>query len=196
MQDDHNEEFEVDENGYSGPSKTTLKKESHAMQDLGVLLSEMNDDKLARIPLDETLHRAVLEFRSIRKFAARKRHMQFLGKLIRNSNYEAIQAAADDIANEHITDTRRAHLIEQWRDRFMGDAGNEAMNEFFDTYPAADRQQIRQLIKNALKEKSQNKPPVSARKLFKVLRTALSASADEVDYNDDQNDDYEYSEKE
>ena len=115
MQVDHNDnnEPEVDENGYSGPSKTMLKKESHALQDLGIVLTEMHADKLARIPLDETLLRAINEYRNIRKFAARKRHMQFLGKLIRNSNHEAIQGAVDDIADEHITDTRRAHLVEQ-----------------------------------------------------------------------------------
>ena len=73
------------------------------------------------------------------------------------------------------------------------------MNDLFDTFPHADRQQIRQLIKNALKEKSQNKPPANSRKLFKALRTVLSANDTDDDsdnYDDDQDDDsYEQDEK-
>jgi ribosome-associated protein len=37
-------------------------------------------------------------------------------------------------------------------------------------YPKGDRQHIRQLIMQAVKEKNANKPPASARKLFRYLK--------------------------
>lgn len=164
--DDFEEEFEL-------VSKTALKKEALALQDLGEALTELKDDLLARIPLDETLHSAIIETRNIRKNGAKKRHMQFIGKLMRSADHEAIQAAYQEIEDEQQGDARRLHIVEGWRDRLIDENDTNALAEFFDTFPFADRQQIRQVSKNAQTERAKNKPPTNARKLFKLLRETL-----------------------
>ena len=170
MQDD---DFFEDEDDII--SKTSLKKEALALQELGEALTELKDEHLARIPLDDTLHTAVVEARNIRKHGARKRHMQFIGKLMRNADHEAITSAFQGIEDDQQNNARRLHLVENWRDRLLDSNDKNAMGEFFDACPTADRQQVRQLTKNAQKEKTQNNPPASARKLFKLLRDSLNS---------------------
>jgi ribosome-associated protein len=44
------------------------------------------------------------------------------------------------------------------------------MDNVLTRYPGADRQHLRQLIAAAIKERDADKPPASARKLFRYLR--------------------------
>jgi len=58
--------------------------------------------------------------------------------------------------------------LEQWRDQLLlGD--QDLLNELANKFVNFDRQHIRQLIRNANKEQEMNKPPKSARLLFKYL---------------------------
>ena len=42
-------EDDVDENGYRGPSKSQLKREQNALQDLGREMTKLGDEQLKRI---------------------------------------------------------------------------------------------------------------------------------------------------
>ncbi len=172
MQDSNEDSFDDEE--IDLVSKTAIKKECLALQDLGEALTELKPEQLATIPLDDTLLTAVQEAKNIRKHGARKRHMQFIGKLMRAADHEAISDAYEALESEHQNDARRLHQIESWRDRLLDNNDAKAMSDFFKDYMHADRQQIRQLVKNASKEKTQGKAPSSARKLFKLLRDTLS----------------------
>ncbi len=149
-------------------SKTRLKKESLALQELGEKLTELTAAQLATIPLDEVLRKAIVDAPKITQRSGRKRHLQFIGKLMRNADGEAIQHAYDAIQEKQHTSVRRHHQMEQWRERLLSD--EKALAEFIGQFPQCDRQQLRQLIRSAQKEQSQNKAPASARKLFKFIR--------------------------
>ena len=73
------------------------------------------------------------------------------------------RAAVEFINNAHFK------RLEKWRDRIL-DEGDNAINELMDEFPEADRQQLRQLYRNAMNEQKKNKPPASARQLFKYIR--------------------------
>ena len=166
--------------GYTEPeeetiSKTAIKKEWLALQELGEGLTEPKDDHLARIPLEEPLLSTILETRRITKNGAKKRHMQFIGKLMRAAEHEAINEAYQAIMDEQQNDARQLHIVEHWRDRLLDNNDNEALADFFNAYPNADRQQTRQLTKNAHTERAKNKPPTSARKLFRLVRETLKS---------------------
>ncbi len=166
--------------GYTEPeeeiiSKTAVKKECLALQELGEALTELKDDLLARIPLEEPLLSTIIETRRITKNGAKKRHMQFIGKLMRAAEHEAINEAYQAIVDEQQNDARQLHIVESWRDRLLDSNDNEALADFFNAYPHADRQQIRQLSKNAQAERAKNKTPTSARKLFRLLRETLKS---------------------
>ncbi|MDH5424484.1 MAG: DUF615 domain-containing protein, partial [Gammaproteobacteria bacterium] len=66
---------------------------------------------------------------------------------------------------------------EKWRDRMIED-GDNAVNDFIGEYHQADRQKLRQMVKNSIKEKEQEKAPAHARKLFKYIREVVDNSED------------------
>jgi ribosome-associated protein len=49
----------------------------------------------------------------------------------------------------------------------MGDDGDAAMAELVEAHPHADRQKLRQLVRNAHEERKRNKPPRAYRELFR-----------------------------
>jgi ribosome-associated protein len=73
---------------------------------------------------------------------------------------------------------REFQRLEQWRDRLLtGD--EEVLNELASHFPQADRQHLRQLVRNAAREREQHKPPKSARALFQYLSELNSAPKQE-----------------
>ena len=154
-------------------SRSQLKREAQALYDLGVELTKLPQSTLIRIPMEETLRQAVNATSNIRSNSAKKRHLLFIGKLMRQGGAEEIQAELDLINEEKTRQTRQLHLVEEWRDRLLKQE-KSTESQFFDEYPHADRQTIRQLIRNADKEMANKKPPASSRKLFKIIRKILS----------------------
>ena len=73
------------------------------------------------------------------------------------------------------------HRVETWRERLL-DGGDAALAELLDEYPQADRQQLRQLVRNSLEERKRNKPPRAFRELYRALRELIVAgSGDDAD---------------
>lgn len=155
------------------PSKSQLKREMHALQALGETLIAMKPAERARFPLSDDMLRAIEETSRIRSHEGRRRHMQYVGKLIRKEDLTAIQGVFDAIEQEKEQRDHAFHRLEKWRDR-MVDEGDEGVDLFMADYPNADRQALRQLVRNARKEREQGKPPTSSRKLFKHLRDTLA----------------------
>src|SRR5690554_5638579 len=88
---------------------------------------------------------------------------------MRRENLEAIKAVYDELEQEKLRRDHAFHRLEAWRDRLL-DEGDSAVEAFIADYPDVDRQALRQLIRNAQREREKGKPPPSARKLFKLIR--------------------------
>lgn len=153
-------------------SKSQRKRECHDLQELGNQLVKLADAELEKIPLPDDLYQAIVEARHIRQHGALKRQLQFIGKLMRNADAEAIRAAYDQTTNHYRQDIRQLHQLEQWRDRLL-EQGDQALEELLADYPQANRQQIRQWIRSAHSEKLHNRPAKSARELFQYLKSLL-----------------------
>ncbi|MBY6031020.1 DUF615 domain-containing protein [Halomonas sp. DP8Y7-1] len=151
------------------PSKSQLKREMHELQALGERFIAMKPDERARFPLSDDLLRAIEETDRIRAREARRRHMQYVGKLMRKEDLDAIQAVFDEIEQAQVQRDHAFLRLEKWRDRMI-EEGDDAVEPFLADYPNADRQALRQLIRNARKEREQNKPPTNAKRLYKLLR--------------------------
>lgn len=150
-------------------SKTEVKRQMHALQELGARLTKLNSDQLDKLNLDERLRSAIDEFHRIKSNGAQKRHLQFIGKIMRTENVEEIEHGIGLFEAGHQAHTQAFHKLERWRDRLINE-GNSALQEYISENPSADVQHLRQLIRNAQKEQKLEKPPASARKLFKYLR--------------------------
>jgi ribosome-associated protein len=154
-----------------GPSKSELKRQMTERQKLAEVLAALSSDALKTIPLDETIKNAVAETNRIKSFEAIRRHKQYLGKLMRALNdeeLEAIHNRLDAIQGVSKAETAKLHFLESYRDRLI--ANDEAFTKMIEQYPDMDIQNMRTLIRNARKEKEQNKPPKAYREIFRVLR--------------------------
>ena len=100
---------------------------------------------------------------------ARKRELQFVGKLLREVDPEPIQTALDELEAPGLKEQARFHRLEEWRDQLI-ESGDPLINRLCEHNRVADRQQLRQLVLKARTEAEQDKPPAAARKLFKALR--------------------------
>ena len=153
------------------PSKTQLKKQMHALQALGERLVSLNADQLDAIALPEDLRAAVDEARRVPGRESRRRHMQFIGRLMRDVDPEPIReklAIWDGVSHGH---TAKLHDIERWRDRLLDD--DAALQELLRGRPGADSQRLRALIRNARTERGGARPPKSYRELFRLLHDIL-----------------------
>ncbi len=162
-----------DDNDEEWISKSQRKRECHQLQDLGSKLVNLPQADLDNIPLGDDLRQAIHEAKRIKQRGALKRQLQFIGKLMRNSDAEAIRAAYQRVTNPFQEDIKQFHQLEQWRERLLRD-GDDALESLLQEYPQADRQHIRQLIRSADKEKKANKPPKAARELFQYLKSLMS----------------------
>jgi len=160
---------------YGGPSKSQRKREAEELQKLGVQLTKLPPEHLELMPLTEELSYAISQLKTMKKREAIRRQMQLIGKLMRRADHEAIESAIEKIKETHDRATRMSHAIEKWRDDLIVE-GEDKLGDFFKLFPRADRQQLRHLVRAAKTEKSQQKPPAHARKLFKLLRDTMNAN--------------------
>ena len=152
-------------------SKTQRKQEVSALQDLGAELVALNDEQLAGIELPERLRDAVMEARRITKFEAKRRQLQYIGKLMRSVEAEPIRAALDVVLARSRRETAAHKRIEAWRERLLADPG--AVKELLAEYPGADARRLRALVRSALHERDAGSPPRSFRELYHALRALL-----------------------
>lgn len=161
------------------PSKTQRKQEAHARQDIGVRLVQLSEERLAALNLTEELRRAVLEAKRLHAHGARRRQMQYIGKLMRRVEVEPILAHLDAVAQGAQAEAARLHVIERWRERLLSD--DAALASFLQDYPHAQSQPLRALIRNAHKEQREEQPPKSSRALFRALRDIILQTPHESD---------------
>ena len=152
-------------------SRTQRKKRVLALQDLGVELVALSDEQLATIELPQALRNAVLEARRITRFEARRRQLQYIGKLMRSVDPVPIRAALDSRQARARAHTALLKRTEAWRERLLAEPG--ALAELHAEYPQADARRLRALIRNTLREREAGKPPRSYRALFQALRALL-----------------------
>ena len=158
----------VDANVEEPISKTKLKAEADAQQELGIRLSELPKDKLLKLDLPEDVLTAVLDTKKITANGAIRRHRQYLGRLMREIDNAPILEQLARWDGKHTAENAYFHGLERWRDRMIADSN--VLAEFMALYPKTDSQQLRTLIRNAQKELVASKPPKSSREIFKLLR--------------------------
>ncbi len=153
-------------------SKSALKREMTALQNIGEELVNLSPAKLAKIPMPELLEEAVMLARRLKNREGKRRQLQYIGKIMRNIDSDAIKQRLESFHHQSQSFRQHFHYLEQWRDRLTSE-GDKALDELLTEAPALDRQHLRQLIRQAKKEQSQNKPPAASRKIFKYLQESL-----------------------
>jgi ribosome-associated protein len=155
-------------------SKSQIKRELQAIKDLGRQLVELTPKDLKKLNLDPDLLEQVMKAKGM-THGALKRQIGFLGSLMTHYDHEHIQSELAKLKQAHHGEVKQFHQLEQWRDDLLsGDAS--VMSLLMNQFETFDIQYVRQLVRNANKEASQNKPPKSARILFKYLQECQEAT--------------------
>ncbi|MCV6604335.1 MAG: ribosome-associated protein [Porticoccaceae bacterium] len=150
-------------------SKTELKRDMQELQQLGEQLVELPEKQLVKVTLPDNLSEAIELARRLKHREGRRRQLQYIGKLMRDIDVTEIRQQLEGFQQQSRAFRQHFHQLEQWRDRLVAE-GDSALNEWMAEHPQSDRQQLRQLIRQAQKEQSQQKPPAASRKIFKVLQ--------------------------
>jgi len=149
------------------PNKTQLKREIKVLNQLGKELIALPDGSLSKVPLSDTMRAAIMDGKRFTR-GALQRQLRRIATLMQHEDINAIQLELTRQKQPSKQQTAAFHQLEQWRDRLI--AGDEKLlTELIDQFPVIDRQHIRQLVRNAALEHKREKPPKSARLLFKYL---------------------------
>jgi ribosome-associated protein len=161
-------------------SKTKRKQAMDELQDLGEELVTLSTDRIKKITIPENLRDAVRAAqRMTRHDEARRRQMQYIGKLMRSVEVEPIRAALALVRGESASETAKLHRLEQLRTNLLAD--EKVLHDIATRYPSIDLQHLRSLRRAAIKEHEQNKPPRSYRAIFQLLKDLENETPEESD---------------
>jgi len=159
-------------------SKTQRKQAMEELQALGEELVALSGDRVKKIAIPDDLREAVNEAqRMTRHDEARRRQMQYIGKLMRNVEVKPIRAALALVRGESASETARMRRLERLRTELLAD--EKVLHEIATLYPSVDLQHLRSLRRAALKEHEQNKPPRSYRAIYQLLKELEQTSSGE-----------------
>ena len=164
---------------YLGPSRSQQRRDALEVRALAEQLVALPPGRLDKLPIPEDLLPHIHETRRIDSHIARKRQLQYLAKQMRredDATLEAIRDALDAGGEAARQETALLHRVEAWRERLL-EEGDAALEELLAGHPGADRQQLRQLVRNVHAERRKGKPPHAFRELFWVLRELHAEAA-------------------
>ncbi|RXR08414.1 ribosome biogenesis factor YjgA [Pseudoxanthomonas composti] len=175
---------------FFSPSRTQQRKDALEVRELAEQLVALTPAQLAQLPLSEELAEHVRDTKKVTSHIAHKRQLQFLAKQMRKEDDATLEAIRDAMSlggESARRDTALMHQAETWRERLLEEP--DALTELLDLHPQADRQQLRQLIRNVADERRKNKPPASYRALYRAVRQLLGAEEGRDDVAPDEDDD-------
>jgi ribosome-associated protein len=154
----------VDKNGVPlPPSKSQRKRDMTALQKMGGVLVDLPASELAKIPMQDRLSDAIYAARALTTHGAKRRQLQYIGRLMRDEEMEPIYQALETIHSQNQQGKAHFHQLERWRDRLIAE-GDGALRVFVELFPDTDVQHLRQLIRNTQKN------PTVGTELFRYLR--------------------------
>lgn len=158
-------------------SKAQLKREADAAQVLGAKLVELSVTQINELSektdMSDKLCEALLACQNIKAREARRRQLQFIGKLMRDLDLTPVEKLLNEFKRGGQVATAQLHKTERWRERLLNE-GETVFKELLQSYPETDAKHVRKLIASAQRQAAHNQPPGSSRLLFKYLRELMT----------------------
>ena len=156
------------------PSKSERKREADRLQAIGEKILALPAARLAQLPMPDKLRQAIETARKLTQRGALRRQRQYIGRLMRELDVGELEEALQGLEREDAGDQAAFHAAERWRDRLVTE-GLPALEAFFDAYPTADRQRMRQLVNAVRADVTSGKAPRRSRELFREIRPVVAA---------------------
>ena len=168
-------DFDTPEEEIIYVSRAELKRDAKELHELGADIAALGKKQRNSIPLDDELFEAMeLADRLKQKTEAYRRHLNYIAKLLRlATNLDDITKAYNIIKNKHAQGNVLFHKLEHLRDELI-EVGDNKINELVSEHQELDRQRLRQLVRQAKKEKAAEKPAKAYREIFQCLKQVIT----------------------
>ncbi len=153
------------------PSRSAVKRAAELAEKIGVELSKLSADKLAKIPLDDDTRTAIAEYTTITARGGIRRQRNYIGRLMRSVDIVAVQEALDALQEGDREEARRFQQAEQWRQRLIMEDG--ALDVMAKDHPGKDVAALAPFVEKAKREESSGATMTHRRALFRAIRETL-----------------------
>lgn len=179
---EHSEQANNTNNEYDKPSKSQVKRELHALVDLGQELINLSDNRLNLLNLDEKLRDAITLAQKINSREGKRRQIHYIGKLLRKENTQDIKQQLIVWQQGSKSETRAMHRLESLRDQLIDN--DDVLTELLSMYPNLDIQVLRSHIREARKEVRKNTELNEGVEPAKKHYRALFQMLKQIDFKD------------
>ncbi len=156
-------------------SRSQKKRESTALQQLGEQLAALSPAAIRKLQLPDDVKEALTEHHTIKTHEGCRRHMQYIGRILRElTDPESVLAALGPSMQTNRATTAELHRIETLRDALLNDDEAQrdiAFRALLAEHPSLDTKKLTHLVEGALAERRKQRPPKNQRELFRYLRT-------------------------
>ncbi|MEK9776943.1 MAG: ribosome biogenesis factor YjgA [Quisquiliibacterium sp.] len=156
------------------PSKSQLKREMLALQELGERLVQLQPAKLRSLPIPQELITAVeLAQRIGNSRGGLRRQRQYIGRLMRQIDAGPLRDALSADGAQHRNEVALMHAAERWRERLLAEPG--ALSELATTHSVDEPRlaELGDLVKACHAEQAKGETGRHYRELYRCLRDAL-----------------------
>lgn len=165
-------DFDDDEES-TGKSRSQKKRDSAAAQKIGVSLTTLPETDLNKLELPAALINAIADWKSFPGHEAKRRQLQYIGKLMREMDTDDLQKKLDALLMPSRAEKNLLHEVEKLRDTLIaleGEALDEALNDIAARLGKAPVAKLRHLVAVAQDERRKKRPPKAYRELFRLLK--------------------------
>ena len=162
------------------PSRSEKTRRRAALQTLGEELAALPPAAQADMPLSPDMREALSLLARITDREGRRRQMQFIGRLMREEDADAIREALAARSAGHQADTARFHRAEQWRDRLLQEPAATLpglLTALREALPAAGEALLERLPDLVARARAEQGAPHARRELFRLLMQGMNGSA-------------------
>lgn len=151
------------------PSKSQRKRDMTTLQKMGETIVNLTKSKFAKLELPPQLAKAIIDARAIESATVRRRQLQYIGKIMRNVDSDAIQKSLQNLDHNSQQNNAKLRQIETWRQQLITDT-DETFHQLLIQYPQLDRQFVNQLLRNIKKQPPTEKSASASKELFQYLK--------------------------
>jgi len=166
-------ESKFDEEGYS---KTQQKNESLAIKKFGLELIELSAQKLANLPISDVTLKSLIDYQKMKTNLAKKRHIMFIGKCLRNEDKQSIRDFLDSSSAENLKDKNTKKTQTDPDDEILEqliEQGDSFIDKLLLENSNLQRQSLRQILRNIKSAITAEKKQVAMNKMKSYLKDSI-----------------------
>ena len=187
MQQDHNNFYDETDADDGWVSRSSRKRHSHSLRDIGKKIVSLSESEFNRIPFGDhdSFREACLNAKRLKPRSEELRreflHIESLMLTLDENEVAAINTALEAIQSKCVAGNAVFHKLEELRDNLIRE-GIPAINRLIGEHPEYDRQKLRNLTTKAQAE--MGRPDGDRRfyrELFKYLRDSVRTPSENAE---------------